>query len=221
MKKILITALTLTLITITASYFYFKNKQDNRLSIITQPLQIISLKENLTSQKINLQEACKNPNLVQIKSTHLSESEFKKRFSYLCEDEQLALILEENFNSNNDYKYFLNCAKEYATELQQVMKDLKEHYPEDYKNLNFKQGDVLLKYLKHPTSSYLMAQCESKTEALYWKSISQSNHVEDLKFCISTTEDCLSGKTKAEECPANFKNYHSDCTKKLNKMKSH
>ena len=105
--------------------------------------------------------------------------------------------------------------------MQQLMRDLQEHYPEDYKNLNFKSEDILLKYLKHPDSAYLQVQCESKSEALYWKSLSQSDKVEDLQFCIQTTQECISGKSKPEECPTDFKKYHDECSKKFNTMKTH
>ena len=37
----------------------------------------------------------------------------------------------------------------YSEEALKTMKDLKEHYPEEYKNLNFNQSDILLKYLKY------------------------------------------------------------------------
>lgn len=102
--------------------------------------------------------------------------------------------------------------------MQIIVQDLKEHYPEDYKALNFQQENVLLKYLKHPASVYIQVQCEAKAEALYWNSIVNSGKVEDLKFCLETLEGCVHGTTKAEECPAKFQNYYDECTAKFRKM---
>lgn len=222
MKKYLLPTLFIVLVFISiAAYLFVTNSKSNRPVIATRPLYIKNLKEGILAQNISLEDACKNPRQINKSILEITNASFEERFIYLCEDYNLSNELKENFNNNSDYKYFLNCAKNYAAQMQQVMKDLKEHYPEDYKALNFKQEEVLLRYLKHPDSAYLAVQCESKSEALYWKSISQSDKVEDLQFCIQVTQECISGKSKAEECPTNFENYNKECSKKLNKMRAH
>ncbi len=223
MKKYLFPALCIVLITVAfiAIFFIYKNdKAQERALISTQPFQVAALKESIIGQNIRIDDACKNPQALNQSVLQTSTISFDERLKYLCEDQILSKELESHFGNNTDYTFFLNCAKTYASEMQQIMKDLKEHYPEDYKNLNFNQSDILLKYLKHPATSILKAQCEAKSEALYWKSLSQSNKVEDLKFCIQITSECINGTTKPEECPANFKTHHDDCTKKLSNMKS-
>lgn len=199
-----------------------KSVEAKKKLIVTQPFAVASLRESLVLKNVNIEGACANPSAVSSNLIDLSNSDLKEKFTYLCEDLTIAKKLEENFSTNTDYSYFLNCAKMHATNMQQITNDLKEHYPEDYKNLNFNkenQESILLKYLKHPNTAYLMAQCEAKSEALYWKSIVNSGKVEDLKFCLQTTEDCISGKSKPEECPANFQSYHDECSKNLGGMK--
>lgn len=221
-KNLILTISTVIVIFIASSYFYMKNVEAKKKLISTRPVAIASLRESLELKKVNIEEACANPSALSKGVIDLSNSDLKERFTYLCEDQTITKKLEENFSTNTDYSYFLNCAKTHTVNMQQITSDLKEHYPEDYKLLNFSkenQESVLLKYLKHPNSAYLMAQCEAKTEALYWKSIINSGKVEDLKFCLQTTEDCISGKAKVEECPANFQSYHAECSKKLNNMK--
>lgn len=221
-KNILIALSTVIVVALASSYFYIKNKEANKKLVVTQPLFVSSLKESLEAKKINLEEACANPAGIDKDTINLANPDVKNRFTYLCEDQQIAKKLEENFSNNTDYNYFLNCAKTHTTNMLQITNDLKEYYPEDYKQLNFNkenQENILLKYLKHPKSTYLMAQCEAKSEALYWRNIINSGKVEDLKFCQQVTEDCISGKSKPEECPANFKAYHDECNNKLNKMK--
>ena len=221
-KNILLTVGLVSLLASISIYFYMKNIEDKKKLIPTQPHSIAAFRESLESKKINLEEACANPSIVSIAVIDFSKPDLKEKFTYLCEDREMSKKLEENFSTSTDYNYFLSCAKIHAENMQQVTKDLKEHYPEDYKLLNFSkenQESVLLKYLKHPNSAYLMAQCESKAEALYWKSVINSGKVEDLKFCMKITEDCISGKSKPEECPANFQSYHDECNKKLGGMK--
>ena len=199
-----------------------KNKEDKRKLVLTQPWAITSLRESLELKGIKVEEACANPASLNSEVINLENTNLNLRFSYLCEDIEIAKKLEENFSTNLEYDYFLNCAKLHATNMQQITNDLKAYYPEDYKALNFsseKQEITLVKYLKHPKSAFLMAQCESKTEALYWRSIINSSKVEDLKFCQKITEECISGAVEASECPAKFKDYHEECTEKLNKMK--
>lgn len=198
-----------------------KSVEAKKKLIVTQPFAIASLRDSLVLKKINIEAACINPSTVS-SIVDLSNSDLKERFTYLCEDQTIAKKLEESFSTNTDYSYFLNCAKMHTTNMQQITNDLKEHYPEDYKQLNFNkenQESILLKYLKHPGTAYLMAQCEAKSEALYWRSVINSGKVEDLKFCLKITEDCISGKSKLEECPANFQSYHDECSKKLGAMK--
>ena len=220
MKKNLIIKITTAIIIASASlYFYIKSAEDKKKrEIPTQPFSIVTLRESLELKGVNLEGACANPASLSKDLIDLSDSDLKQRFAYLCEDIEIAKKLEENFNTNTDYSYFLNCAKMHAANMQQITNDLKAHYPEDYKELNFnkeKQENILTKYLKHPKSAFLMAQCETKTEALYWRTIINSGKVEDLKFCQRITEECISGQIKPEECPANFKSYHEECTKKL------
>lgn len=220
MKKKIILAATLTIVlTLVIVYFYQANQEAKKKLIATQPVYVAALKEAFESKAINLEGACANPTLLPSETVDLKNEEQKKRFEYLCEDLKIHKGLEENFASNTDYRYFLECAQKYAKDIQQIKDDLKNHYPEDYQALNFKQEDILLKYLKHPSSAYLQVQCEAKAEALYWNSIVNSGKVEDLKFCLETLEGCVNGFTKAEECPAKFKNYYDDCTKKLNKLR--
>jgi hypothetical protein len=223
MKKNLILKIsTVIFIIIASSYFYMKNIEAKKKLIVTQPVSVASLRESLVLKKVNVEGACANPSLLGKDIIDLSNPDLKTRFTYLCEDLSIAKKLEENFSTNTDYSYFLNCAKMHTTNMQQITSDLKEHYSEDYKKLNFSkenQESILLKYLKHPNTAYLMAQCEAKAEALYWRSIINSGKVEDLKFCLQTTEDCIGGKSKPEECPANFQSYHDECSKKLNSMK--
>jgi hypothetical protein len=221
-KNLIVTSSIAVVIALCASYFYLQNKEAKKKLIVTQPFAIAALRESLEQKHIGLEAACTNPGAVTKDIIDLSSDELKTRFTYLCEDMQIAKRLEENFATNTDYKYFLDCAKSHTANMMQMTNDLKAHYPEDYKNLNFSKDNqeaILLKYLKHPNSAYLMAQCEAKTEALYWRSIINSGKVEDLKFCLQTTEDCMGGKSKSEECPANLQNYHDECSKKLNKMK--
>lgn len=223
MKKYLIPALSIIVITAAFSvvFLIYKNDKKEKLALLsTQPFQIAALKESIIGQNIKIDDACMNPKILNQNVLQKSTINFDERIKYLCEDQILSKELESNFGTNTDYKFFLNCAKSYAAEMQQTMKDLKEHYPEDYKNLNFNQSDILLKYLKYPATSILKAQCESKSEALYWKSLSQSGKVEDLQFCIQITSDCISGTTPAEECPANFKTHFDECTTKLKNMRS-
>lgn len=221
-KNIIISSCVVLVVALTSVYFYKKNAEAKRKLIITRPVAIVALRESIEQKNVVLAAACSNPEALGKDIIDLSNSDLKTRFTYLCEDIELSKKLEENFNSNTDYKYFLNCAKTHAANIQQIMSDLKAHYPEDYKQLNSSkenQESILVKYLKHPKSAYLMAQCESKTEALYWRGIIDSGKVEDLKFCLQTTEDCMGGKSKPEECPANFQKYHEECTLKLNAMK--
>lgn len=217
-KKILITACITVGVTFTSAYFYFKNKEEKRKLVETQPLEIVSLRASLEQQGIRLEGACANPTSVNVDLSHKANFDFKQRFNYLCEDIDLAQKLDKNFSDNLDYSYFLECAKTHTANMNQITNDLKNHYPKDYKELNFNKEDILVKYLKHPKSAFLMAQCESKAEALYWKSIISSGKVEDLKFCQKITEECINGITKSEECPVNFKNYNDECTEKLNKL---
>ena len=223
LKKKNITLLSATFIlALILAYFYIQTKDNNKKLIRTQPLSIISLKDSLELKKVNIDAACVDSSILTSDVIDLSNSELKERFTYLCEDQKMAKELEENFSTNSDYKYFLDCAKRHANNMQQITTDLKEHYTEDYTQLNFNKDNqeaILNKYLKHPRSSYLMAQCESKMEALYWRSIINSQKVEDLKFCQQITEDCINGKTKIEECPTNFQAHHDECVKKLGKMK--
>lgn len=222
MKKHLVPILSLVIIVIGFSTVYYMQTKENKQSLIkTQPLYVASLKAGIATQNISIDDACKKPQSLNQKTLEVPDTNFDERLKYLCEDQILSRELEAQFGTSSDYKYFLNCAKTYALEMQEMMKDLKDHYPEDYKNLNFKQEDVLLKYLRHPATAYLKAQCESKSEALYWKSISESTKVEDLQFCIQVTSECINGTTKVEDCPANFKVHHDECTKKLNSMRSH
>lgn len=221
-KNLIVTSSIAVVIALASSYFYLKNKEAKKKLIVTQPFSIAALRESLEQKHIGLEAACANPSAVTKDIIDLSNDDLKERFTYLCEDIQLAKKLEENFSSNTDYKYFLECAKIHTSNMTQITNDLKAHYPEDYKNLNFSkenQEAILLKYLKHPNSAFLMAQCEAKTEALYWSSLINSGKVEDLKFCLQVTEDCIGGKSKPEECPVNFQSYHDECTKKLNSMK--
>lgn len=222
-KSIIIKIIAATLIASTTTYLYVKSDKDKKKKLaITQPFAITSLRESLEVKGVNLEGACANPTSLSKDLLDLTNSDSKQRFTYLCEDIEMAKKLEENFNTNSQYSYFLDCAKIHATNMQQITDDLKTFYPEDYKDLNFnkeKQESILVKYLKHPKSAFLMAQCESKTEALYWRSIIDSGKVEDLKFCQKITEECIQGIMKDQECPANFKSYHDECSKKLNEMK--
>ena len=221
-KHIIISVSIAVVITSISTYFYIKNKEHKRKLIATQPWAITSLRETLEKKGIKLEGACANSNSLSKDIINLEDSDILERFTYLCEDIQKARELEENFNNNLEYNYFLNCAKVHAANMQQITDDLKAHYPHDYKELNFskeKQETILVKYLKHPKSAFLMAQCESKTEALYWRSIINSSKVEDLKFCQKITEECINGVIEVSECPINFKSYNDECTKKLNKMK--
>lgn len=220
-KNIILVSIALTLTLVSVPY-YVKIKENQKKLIRTRPLSITSLKDSLELKKVNIDAACIDSSILTNDVIDLSNSELKEKFTYLCEDQKMAKELEENFSTNSDYKYFLDCAKRHAANMQQITTDLKEHYTEDYKQLNFNkdnQESILNKYLKHPRASYLMAQCESKMEALYWRSIINSSKVEDLKFCQQITEDCINGKTKAEECPTNFKAHHDECVKKLGEMK--
>ena len=223
MKKYIVTSVSIAVvITFISAFFNIINKERNKKLITTQPWVITSLRESIEIKGIKLEDACANSSSLSKDTINLEDSDIKQRFTYLCEDIEKARILEENFSNNLEYNYFLNCAKIHAANMQQITDDLKAHYPEDYKELNFnkeKQENILVKYLKHPKSAFLMAQCESKTEALYWRSIINSSKVEDLKFCQKITEECINGVIEASECPTNFKNYHDECTKKLNKMK--
>lgn len=221
MKKYIYTAIITVIIILISLYFYNKYKADKRKLITTQPHAITTLRESLEKKGVKLEGACANPSSLSKDLIDLKNSDLEQRFTYLCEDIDMAKKLEENFNTNSDYSYFLNCAKTHVTNMQQITDDLKTYYPDDYKDLNFnkeKQESILMKYLKHPKSAFLMAQCESKAEALYWRSIVNSSKVEDLKFCQKITEECINGLTKPEECPANFKNYHDECTKKLKEI---
>lgn len=221
-KNLIIGTSVVSVIILGAVYFYFKNIEDKKKLIPTQPYAIAALRESLETKGVDIKTACENPVTLSSSVLDLSKEDLKKRFTFLCEDYEISKKLEENFGTSTDYKYFLNCAKSHFTNMQQIMSDLKEHYPADYKDLNFSkenQEKILMKYLKHPNTAYLMAQCEAKTEALYWRSIINSGKVEDLKFCVQTTEDCLGGKTKSEECPANVQAVHDECSKKLGEMK--
>ena len=224
MKKNIILAISIATVTTLASvYFYMANKKAQQKLIPTQPLTITSLRELLELKGVNVSAACANPTALTSDLIDFTDSDLKKRFTYLCDDQKMSKELEENFSTNSDYKYFLNCAKTHAATMQQITNDLKNHYHEDYKNLNFNKNDkenILNKYLKHPKTAYLMSQCESKAEALYWRTIISSKKVEDLKFCLEITQDCISGKTKAEECPANFKAHYDECNKKLDELKN-
>ena len=220
-KKILLASALVMLLILLGVYFYQANKEAQKKLVATQPVFIAALKEAFETKKISIAEACQNHSLIPQGLIDLSNDEQKTRFEYLCQDQKITKDLEENFGTNNDYRYFLNCAKEYSENIQQIMKDLKEHYPEDYKALNFKQENTLLKYLKHPNAAYLQVQCEAKAEALYWSSIVGSGKVEDLKFCLETLEGCVNGTTKAEECPAKFKEYYEECNSNFKKMSRH
>lgn len=221
-KNIILKVVTALIIASASTYFYIKSDEAKKKRLLpTQPFAITALRESLEQKGVNLEGACANPASLSKDLIDLKDSDLKKRFTYLCDDIQIAKKLEENFSTNTDYVYFLNCAKAHAANMQQITDDLKTYYPDDYKELNFKekQESILVKYLKHPKSAFLMAQCESKTEALYWKSIIDSGKVEDLKFCLKITEECIGGQLKDKDCPANFKEYHDTCTKKLNGMK--
>lgn len=182
-KNLIVTSSIAVVIALASSYFYLKNKEAKKKLIVTQPFSIAALRESLEQKHIGLEAACANPSAVTKDIIDLSNDDLKERFTYLCEDIQLAKKLEENFSSNTDYKYFLECAKIHTSNMTQITNDLKAHYPEDYKNLNFSkenQEAILLKYLKHPNSAFLMAQCEAKTEALYWSSLINSGKVEEI-----------------------------------------
>lgn len=222
-KNLLIKIIVAIIIASTTTYFYIKSNQAKKKKLIpTQPFAITALRESLEVKGVNLEGACVNPLSLSKDLIDLKDSDLKERFTFLCEDIEIAKKLEENFSTNKEYKYFLNCAKTHAANMQQITDDLKAFYPEDYKQLNFnkeQQENILVKYLKHPKSAFLMAQCESKTEALYWRSIIDSGKVEDLKFCLKITEECIAGQLKGVDCPANFQVYHDECTQKLNGMK--
>ncbi len=221
-KKIIITASIVVTLTFVSAYFFIKSKEKNKKLVNTQPWDIVSLRDSLEKKGVILVDACINSASLSRDIINLENPELSQRFTYLCEDIERFKDLEVNYNTNLDYTYFLKCAKIHAENMQQISEDLKKHYPEDYKELNFnknKQESILAKYLKHPKSAELMAQCEAKTEALYWRSIVQSSKVEDLKFCQKITEECMNGIVEISECPTDFKNYHAECTKKLKEMK--
>lgn len=221
-KNVILTFSAALVITLASVYFYMKNIEAKKKLIPTQPFAVATLRESLTLKNVSIDGACANPDALTKDIIDLSIPDLKERFTYICEDQEIAKKLEENFSSNTDYKYFINCAKTHATNMQQITADLKEHYPADYKELNFNkehQEAILMKYLKHPKAAFLMAQCESKSEALYWRSIIDSGKVEDLKFCQKITEECINGQINPEECPVNFKTYHDECVKKLDGMK--
>lgn len=222
-NKIILKVVIAVLIASASTYLYIKSAEDKKRRLApTQPFAITTLRESLEHKGVSLEGACANPASLTKDLIDLKDSDVKERFTFLCEDIEIAKKLEENFSTNSDYKYFLNCAKMHAANMQQITDDLKAFYPEDYKQLNFSkenQETILVKYLKHPKSAFLMAQCESKTEALYWRSVIDSGKVEDLKFCLKITEECISGQLKGVDCPANFQVYHDECTQKLNGMK--
>ena len=221
-KKIIISASILITLTFVSAYFYIQNKEQKRKLIITQPWDIILLRESLEKKGVILEDVCADTASLGKDKLNLENPENSRRFLYLCEDIQTFKDLEENYNTNIDYTYFLKCAKLHADNMQQISNDLKSYYPEDYKELNFnkdKQVSILGKYLKYPKSAELMAQCEAKTEALYWRSIVKSTKVEDLKFCQKITKECIDGVVEVSECPTDFKNYYGECTRKLNDMK--
>ncbi len=218
-KKITLALASLILASLVAVYFYKKDQEAKRKLIATQPLQINALKEVFHSKSISLEGACANPTLIPKEIVNLKDEEQKQRYDYLCEDLKITRRLEENFAMNMDYRYFIECAKDYAREIQQIRDDLKAHYPADYEALNFKHEETLLKYLKHPAASYLKVQCDAKAEALYWRSIIDSGNPEDLKFCLEALEGCVKGFTKTEECPVNFGTYYDECNVKMKKMK--
>lgn len=222
-NKLILKVVCAVVIASASTYMYIKSDEAKKKKLaLTQPFAITALRESLEHKGVNLEGACANPASLTKDLIDLKDSDLKEKFTYLCEDIEIAKKLEENFSTNTEYKYFLNCAKTHAANMQQITDDLKTFYPEDYKLLNFnkeQQENILIKYLKHPKSAFLMAQCESKTEALYWRSIIDSGKVEDLKFCLKITEECISGQLTGVDCPANFKAYHDECTQKLNGMK--
>lgn len=221
MKKNILLPLILSLFVIGGLTYYFvkQNQEKQKELIATQPVFVASLKEVLESKGINIEASCLNQALMPSDLIDLKNKDQKKRFDYLCEDLALYKKLEANFATSTDYTYFLECAKNYAHEMQLIQQDLKAHYPEDYQALSFKQEDTLLKYLKHPASAYLQVQCEAKAEALYWNAIVKSGKVEDLNFCIETLEGCAKGFAKADECPAKAKEYYEECNLSRKKMR--
>lgn len=221
-KNVIISVSTFVVIVAASVFFYLKNEKDKRKLIPTQPVAIVELREFLEKKNVNLEGACKTPSALTKDIIDLNDADLKTRFDLLCQDIEISKKLEENFGSNTNYKYFVDCARTHSANIQQIMTDLKEHYSEDYRQVNFskeEQERILLKYLKHPKAAFLMAQCEAKSEALYWKAIAESGKVEDLKFCLQVTEDCIAGKSKPEECPVNYQAHHDECSKALNKMK--
>lgn len=220
-KKILIPlfAILILLALIVSYQAFFKSPSAKKASNKNVPLYIAKLREDLENAHFIIADICKDSSSVSKKIIDLSQSSEKRRFDFLCEDEQLEKELKENFAKNKDYNYFLECAKNYAIEIQFLIDDLKNNYPEDYKNINFGQENIMLKYLKHPKAAYFKVQCENKSEELYWETIVSSKKVEDLKFCIGIMEDCINEKTDIKECPKEYLKYHKECASELDKLR--